>query len=301
MSDIDRERAIELIELMMREYEENECMVCDITFGDEELEALRLARDSLEVDEAYQLEYERTTKEMPIKLNITEVKKHQSDFSDLSERKAEDCISREAVCEVIKKHWLNNTISHKLLDHLAQDIHVLPSVLPKVESLTLEKAIAYLHEIGWMQAHDKALTEGISDNFSEVDCNNCKNNMHRGDGTTYCATGDGMCHFESERNAEDCISRADAIHAVSEALKRTFVEYEDVANQIIGKLPSVTPQEPFINKPCVSEKVCEHDKQMVLDKIRAEIEQGYCVVNNDYDHGRNYGLYMAWLCLSNTY
>ena len=36
-------------------------------------------------------------------------------------------------------------------------------------------------------------------------------------------------------------------------------------------------QEPFINKPCVSEKVCEHDKQMVLDKIRAEIEQKCCI------------------------
>lgn len=42
----------------------------------------------------------------------------------------------------------------------------------------------------------------------------------------------------------DCISRADAIHAVSEALKRTFVEYEDVANKIINKLPSVTPIRP---------------------------------------------------------
>lgn len=31
----------------------------------------------------------------------------------------------------------------------------------------------------------------------------------------------------------------------------------------------------------------------VLDKIRAEIEQAYCKVANDYDHGRNYGLYMA--------
>ena len=29
-------------------------------------------------------------------------------------------------------------------------------------------------------------------------------------------------------------------------------------------------QEPFINKSCVSEQVCEHDKQSVLDKIRAE-------------------------------
>lgn len=32
-------------------------------------------------------------------------------------------------------------------------------------------------------------------------------------------------------------------------------------------------QEPFINKPCVSSEVCEHDKQKVLDKIRAEIEE----------------------------
>lgn len=30
-----------------------------------------------------------------------------------------------------------------------------------------------------------------------------------------------------------------------------------------------------------------------IDKIRAEIEQSYCTVNNDYDHERNYGLYMA--------
>lgn len=32
-------------------------------------------------------------------------------------------------------------------------------------------------------------------------------------------------------------------------------------------------QEPFINKPCVSSGVCEHDKNKALDKIRAEIEQ----------------------------
>lgn len=32
-------------------------------------------------------------------------------------------------------------------------------------------------------------------------------------------------------------------------------------------------QEPFMNKACVSNKVCEHDKEVVLDKIRAEIEQ----------------------------
>lgn len=32
-------------------------------------------------------------------------------------------------------------------------------------------------------------------------------------------------------------------------------------------------EEPFINLPCVSSGVCEHDKQKALDKIRAEIEK----------------------------
>jgi len=36
---------------------------------------------------------------------------------------------------------------------------------------------------------------------------------------------------------------------------------------------SATPQEPFINKPCVSEKQCEHDKNVILDKIKAEIDK----------------------------
>ena len=32
-------------------------------------------------------------------------------------------------------------------------------------------------------------------------------------------------------------------------------------------------QEPFINKPCISEGVCREDKIQVLDKIRAELIQ----------------------------
>ena len=31
-------------------------------------------------------------------------------------------------------------------------------------------------------------------------------------------------------------------------------------------------QEPFMNKTCVSSEVCEHDKKVVLDEIRAEIK-----------------------------
>lgn len=32
-------------------------------------------------------------------------------------------------------------------------------------------------------------------------------------------------------------------------------------------------QEPFMNKACISSKVCKHDKEVVLDKISAEIEE----------------------------
>lgn len=42
---------------------------------------------------------------------------------------------------------------------------------------------------------------------------------------------------------EDLISRQAAIDAVSQALKRTFVEYEDIARKIIGKLPSAQPDD----------------------------------------------------------
>lgn len=42
----------------------------------------------------------------------------------------------------------------------------------------------------WCPLKSKAEESGI--------CNDCKNNLHRGDGTTYCATGDGRCHFEKE-------------------------------------------------------------------------------------------------------
>ena len=34
-------------------------------------------------------------------------------------------------------------------------------------------------------------------------------------------------------------------------------------------------QEPFINKPCVSEKICEHDKNVALNNIKKEIREWY--------------------------
>ena len=63
-----------------------------------------------------------------------------------------------------------------------------------------------------------------------------------------------------------------------------FTLCKDTAN-LLEKLE----QESFINKPCVSSGVCEHDKNVVLDKIRAEIEKqekwllqaGYTAYNVD--------------------
>lgn len=46
--------------------------------------------------------------------------------------------------------------------------------------------------------------------------------------------------------------------------KATFIK----VNELLDELE----QEPFMNKLCISSKVCEHDKEVVIDKIRAEIE-----------------------------
>ena len=39
----------------------------------------------------------------------------------------------------------------------------------------------------------------------------------------------------------------------------------------VEAIPKAEYEELFINKPCVSSEVCKHDKNKVLDKIRAEI------------------------------
>ena len=72
----------------------------------------------------------------------------------------------------------------------------------------------------------------------------------------------------------DYISRKQAIDACHNfAIGVLDDYYEKCLKQWIIDLPSITPQEPFINKICVSSEVCEHDKNKVLNKIYAEIEE----------------------------
>lgn len=95
---------------------------------------------------------------------------------------------------------------------------------------------------------------------------------------------------------EDAISRQ-AVDELSKELVHTTRDKADFLCNFwegLQKLPSVTPK---------SKSEYEHDHEVVkayndgqayiLDKIRAEIEQGYCKVENDYDKGRNMGLHIA--------
>lgn len=110
----------------------------------------------------------------------------------------------------------------------------------------------------------------------------------------------------------DCIKKSDAIYIIQDmhGLARADI-LSDAVNKIID-MPSVTPQEPiaivkikydedklkelvdkavltvipqepFINKPCISSGVCEHDRNEVIDKIRDEINKIYEREGNSFD------------------
>ena len=69
----------------------------------------------------------------------------------------------------------------------------------------------------------------------------------------------------------------DACHLAIEALEQEPIldKYQteiDHLHKYIARLETQIT-DSFINKSYVSEKVCEHDKNVVIDKIRAEIEK----------------------------
>ena len=63
-----------------------------------------------------------------------------------------------------------------------------------------------------------------------------------------------------------------------DAIKKYYIHggddaYDKKRMKAIEKAIKALEQQPFINKPCISEGVCREDKVQVLDKIRAEIER----------------------------
>ena len=77
---------------------------------------------------------------------------------------------------------------------------------------------------------------------------------------------------------EDCISR-------EYILSKAHCCCDDLADDE----PCCVDADDIREAPSVQPKA----RTEVLDKIRAEIEQACCKVTNDYDKGRNYGLYIA--------
>lgn len=88
----------------------------------------------------------------------------------MGEQKTSDCISRCDVIDVVRKNTFRLTFAEEqgCEGHVAWSAEAvysdviegalleLPSAQP---DLTLESAIDYLHSIGWMQNHDKEITD----------------------------------------------------------------------------------------------------------------------------------------------
>jgi hypothetical protein len=68
------------------------------------------------------------------------------------------------------------------------------------------------------------------------------------------------------------MTREEAIEILQGAIKKPNTK-DGYLGQAIDMAIKALEQEPFINKPCISSGVCEHDKNKVLDRVRAELIQ----------------------------
>lgn len=64
----------------------------------------------------------------------------------LEQQPCDDCISRQAVHDVLKKHWLSGTVAHRVIDEIGLSINALPPVTPKEKEKTGH----------WIRVTDKA-------------------------------------------------------------------------------------------------------------------------------------------------
>lgn len=76
----------------------------------------------------------------------------------------EDAVSRQAVHDVLKKHWLSGTVAHRVIDEIGLSINVLPSVTPK------EKTGRWIIKDGKEQGYDIG---GIKTWYIQIMCDKC--------------------------------------------------------------------------------------------------------------------------------
>ena len=116
----------------------------------------------------------------------------------------------------------------------------------------------------------------------------------------------------------DSISRQAAIDAVSETLKGVFVEYRDVAEKTIKKVPSAQPEQRWI--PC-SERLPEEKDAGILKKLGTSKRSEYvlatvevkgermtvtvCTYDGEWDWDMKYAFpdykIIAWMPLPEPY
>ena len=76
------------------------------------------------------------------------------------------------------------------------------------------------------------------------------------------------------------MTREENIKAI---LNAHFVGFKDEIIDSATNTICELKQEPFMNKPCVSDGVCEHDKMQMLENLRTEINSLHngCGLFND--------------------
>lgn len=96
---------------------------------------------------------------------------------------------------------------------------------------------------------------------------------------------------------EDAVSRKAVLNTLDNMDKvldedRTVENYKALLKECYEVLTPVTPTHTETVTE-FADRCRECGREKVLDEIKATIEQSYCKVENDYDRGRNYGLYIA--------
>ena len=159
MSDITRAEVIEQLEIAIALIKQNGKDWLD----ERDIPILEMAKASLEVDEAYQLEYERTTGKSAIYKRTENIQKDLDRLNELNHEQhelCEDCISREQALKELKEsaeHHANDSREEVLLRGDRDIIRALPPVIPQEPKSEWE----YDHEILKAYADGQARVESV--------------------------------------------------------------------------------------------------------------------------------------------
>jgi hypothetical protein len=117
----------------------------------------------------------KTIEAMEMAINVLTAQPEET-HDKRTETHACDCVSRQAAIEVINAVFPVDPMKSEYAQGIACGAALAKTYveqLPPAQSkITLESAIDYLHKIGWMQEHDRILTESAQPEI--IRCRNCK-------------------------------------------------------------------------------------------------------------------------------